>query len=213
MKRKIVEIDESKCTGCGLCVKGCHEGAIALVNGKAKLVKDDYCDGLGDCLPHCPSDAIRITTREASSYDEVAVEKRQEELGDAIGHMEHNPSVLKNWPIQIRLAPIKSKAFENAHLLIACDCVAYSYASFHHDFMNKRVTLIGCPKLDRTDYSEKLQDIIENNNIKSITLVRMEVPCCSHMDEYLIEAIKRSGKDIHYSIRVISIEGDILECY
>ncbi len=213
MKRKIVEIDESKCTGCGLCVKGCHEGAIQLVNGKAKLVKEDYCDGLGDCLPHCPSDAIKITLKDVASYDHKAVQIRQEMLKGTIGELEHKPTSLKNWPIQIRLSPIKSKFFDKAHLLIACDCVAYSYASFHKDFMNKRVTLIGCPKLDKVNYTEKLQDIIENNDIKSITLVRMEVPCCASMDEYLKTAIKNSNKDIHYSIRVISIEGDILECY
>lgn len=201
MIRNIVSIDRKKCIGCGLCARACHEGAIKMIDGKATLVSDTYCDGLGDCLPHCPSDAISIIKRESEDYI----------LQDKSSDYKPLDSTILNWPIQIKLAPVVNEIYNNAHLLVAATCSAFSYKEFHAEFMQKRVLLIGCPKLDMVDYTRKLKDIIENNNIKSIALVIMEVPCCSKLEVTLKEAIKQSGKEIHLSIRVISIKGDIID--
>ncbi|MBE6137200.1 MAG: ferredoxin [Erysipelotrichaceae bacterium] len=211
MIRSIVEIDKEKCNGCGLCAKACHEGAIEMIFGKATLIKDDYCDGLGDCLPHCPKDAIRIVKREAIDYDHQAVEKHTLSLNRELSM--HKESNLIQWPCQIKLMPITASYYDKAHLLIAADCTSFAYANFHKEFMDKRVTLIGCPKLDQIDYSLKLGGIIANNDIRSITLVRMEVPCCKGLELALKKAISGCKKDIHYSIRVISTNGKIVETY
>lgn len=201
MIRKIITIDEEKCTGCGACANACHEGAIGMVNGKAKLLRDDYCDGLGDCLPACPADAISFTEREAACYDAKAVEA----VG---GHS--GGSKIGNWPVQIKLAPISAHYFSNADLLIAADCTAYAHANFHNSFMANRITLIGCPKLDMVDYSEKLAAIFSSNEINSITVARMEVPCCGGIEYAVKRAIEASGKDIALRVMVISINGQIL---
>lgn len=207
MIRKIVSIDKEKCNGCGLCVIGCHENAIKIIDGKAELVKDDYCDGLGDCLPHCPKDAISIIEREARAYDIDAV------INENNVTFHHQESSLKQWPCQIKLVSSNAQFLANCHLLIVADCVAYSYANFHKDFMNKRVTLIGCPKLDNTDYSERFTSILKYNNIKSVTLVKMGVPCCSGLEKMLQKALASCGKNIPYSVRVISVKGEVLTCY
>lgn len=201
MIRKIIRIDEEKCNGCGACANACHEGAIGMVNGKAKLLRDDYCDGLGDCLPACPADAISFTEREAACYDAKAVEA-------AGGHS--GGSKIGNWPVQIKLAPISAPYFSNADLLIAADCTAYAHANFHNSFMANRITLIGCPKLDMVDYSEKLAAIFSSNEINSITVARMEVPCCGGIEYAVKRAIEASGKDIALRVMVISINGQIL---
>ena len=201
MIRKIITIDEEKCTGCGACANACHEGEIGMVNGKAKLLRDDYCDGLGDCLPACPADAISFTEREAACYDAKAVEA-------AGGHS--GGSKIGNWPVQIKLAPISAPYFSNADLLIAADCTAYAHANFHNSFMANRITLIGCPKLDMVDYSEKLAAIFSSNEINSITVARMEVPCCGGIEYAVKRAIEASGKDIALRVMVISINGQIL---
>ncbi len=201
MKRKIVQIDEEKCNGCGLCVKACHEGAIEIHNQKAKLVKEEYCDGLGDCLPHCPMDAIKIELKEVAPWNNPL---EGEKLPD---------SELGQWPVQIKLAPGNASFFKDAHILLAASCTAYAYASFHKDFMKKRVTLIGCPKLDGVDYSEKLSMIFAYNSIKSVTLVRMEVPCCKRLELDMEKAILASGKNIPCSVRIISTKGELVECY
>lgn len=201
MIRKIITIDEEKCTGCGACANACHEGAIGMVNGKAKLLRDDYCDGLGDCLPACPADAISFTEREAACYDAKAVEA-------AGGHS--GGSKIGNWPVQIKLAQINAPYFSNADLLIAADCTAYAHANFHNSFMANRITLIGCPKLDMVDYSEKLAAIFSSNEINSITVARMEVPCCGGIEYAVKRAIEASGKDIALRVMVISINGQIL---
>ena len=201
MIRKIITIDEEKGTGCGACANACHEGAIGMVNGKAKLLRDDYCDGLGDCLPACPADAISFTEREAACYDAKAVEA-------AGGHS--GGSKIGNWPVQIKLAPINAPYFSNADLLIAADCTAYAHANFHNSFMANRITLIGCPKLDMVDYSEKLAAIFSSNEINSITVARMEVPCCGGIEYAVKRAIEASGKDIALRVMVISINGQIL---
>lgn len=192
MIRTIIEIDEEKCTGCGLCVDACHEGAIELIDGKAKLIRDDYCDGLGDCLPTCPTGAIEIIEREAVAYDEEAVKLRQ-------------------WPIQIKLVPTKAAWFDGAKLLVAADCTAYAYANFHQDFIKNHVTVVGCPKLDDVDYSDKLTDIIRNNDIKSITVVRMEVPCCGGIENAVKKAMKNSGKFMPWNVVTIATDGSILD--
>ena len=220
MIRNIVEINEEKCTGCGLCAKACHESAIQMVDGKAKLIKDDYCDGLGDCLPACPADAIRIVRREAADYDEVAVRARQKELqqthntpfsGDEKQNMpEAKESRLCFWPVQIRLAPTRSEEFNGADLLVASDCTAYAYASFHEDFIRGHVALIGCPKLDPVDYSEKLAAILRENDIRSLHVVRMEVPCCGGMEHAAKKALSESGKSIPLEVTTVSLRGEIL---
>ena len=204
MKRKIVEIDETKCTGCGLCANACHEGAIAMVDGKAKLVKDDYCDGMGDCLPECPAGAIKIVEREAAAYDEKAVQERNSQLTT------HN-SQLSQWPCQIRLVPVKAPFFNGAKLLIAADCTAYAYANFHQEFMRGKVTIVGCPKLDPVDYSEKLTEILRENDIKSVTIVRMEVPCCGGLEMAAKRALQESGKFIPWQVITLSLDGRIID--
>ena len=205
MIRRVIQIEEDKCNGCGACAKACHEGAIGMVNGKAKLMRDDYCDGLGDCLPACPMDAIHFIEREAEAYDEAAVLKNKEEKAKA------ERSRLRQWPVQIKLAPVNAPYFDGAKLLIAADCTAYAYGSFHQDFIRGKVTLIGCPKLDDVDYSEKLTEIIRNNDIKSVTVVRMEVPCCGGLEHAAVTALKNSGKFIPWNVVTISIDGKILD--
>ncbi|MGN0575556.1 MAG: ATP-binding protein [Ruminococcus sp.] len=228
MIRKIIEIDEEKCNGCGLCAKACHEGAIAIVDGKAKLMRDDFCDGLGDCLPACPMEAIHFTEREAAAYDEKAVQENKRKKSVCTGFTcpgsalqsftskENNgditvTSYLKQFPIQIKLLPTNSPYFDGAELLIAADCTAYAYGNFHHDFIRGRITLIGCPKLDDVDYTDKLTEIFRNSNIKSITLTRMTVPCCGSMEYAVKRAIEASGKAIPLEVAVISPDGNIAE--
>lgn len=273
MIRKIVEIDESKCNGCGACAEACHEGAIAMINGKAKLVRDDYCDGLGDCLPECPVDAIRIVEREAADYDAAAVAEnmkvRQEaESCDCHGDNGHHghghgcpgsaprqlepghgcpgsaprtvlapqgclgsapqpveggasssethqvpkmQSMLRQWPVQIQLAPVRGDFYENAKLLIAADCTPFAYANFHEDFIKDHVVLVGCPKLDPVNYAEKLAAIIRENNIKSVSVVRMEVPCCGGLQNAAMTALQQSGKFLPWSVTTISLDGKIIE--
>lgn len=229
MKRKIIKIDKEKCNGCGLCVDACHEGAIGMVEGKAKLLRDDYCDGLGDCLPVCPTGAISFEEREAAAYDEEAVKKNQESKkmpcgcpGTNIKELKRAPiqrvaqnekaeSELMQWPVQIKLVPVNAPYFNQANLLIAADCSAFAYADFHKEFIRNHITLIGCPKLDSGEYSEKLTQIIKNNNIKSVKVVRMEVPCCSGIANAVITALKNSGKMIPWQIVTISTDGKIID--
>lgn len=230
MIRKIIEIDEEKCNGCGLCAEACHEGAIGMVEGKAKLLRDDYCDGLGDCLPTCPTGAISFVEREALPYDKEAVEKKMKENNikhtgckgsmakKIIRHEEKNinqsekqKSLLGQWPVQIKLVPVNAPYFDNARLLIAADCTAFSYGNFHQDFIRNHVCIIGCPKLDEGDYAEKLTEIIKNNNIKSIDIVRMEVPCCGGIENAAKKAIQNSGKFLPWQVHVISTNGEIIE--
>lgn len=239
MIRKIIRIDKDKCNGCGVCADACHEGAIDIINGKAELVREHFCDGLGDCLPQCPTGAISFEEREAPAYDEEAVKEAQEKIftknqtmsaysgcpGTKIMQIQRTetsepvePSLtadsmskLQNWPVQIKLAPVNAPYFNGAKLLIAADCTAYAYASFHQDFIRNKVTLIGCPKLDQVDYSEKLTEIIQNNNIQSVTIVRMEVPCCGGLEIAAKKALQNSGKFIPWQVVTISIDGKILE--
>ena len=256
MIRKIIQIDTDKCNGCGACANACHEGAIAMVNGKAKLMRDDYCDGFGDCLPHCPTGAITFVEREAAAYDEKAVEenKRQKAAaaqkppaavyitlgsaarsmfrqpvpqmhhgcpGSQMRQMQHKPepagedmpvlrSQLSQWPVQIKLVPVNAPYFDGAKLLIAADCTAYAYANFHQKFIRGHITLVGCPKLDDVDYSEKLTQIIRENNIQSVTVVRMEVPCCGGLERAAKVALQNSGKFIPWQVITIAIDGNIL---
>ena len=227
MIRRIITIDEGKCNGCGLCADACHEGAIGIFDGKAKLLREDYCDGLGDCLPACPMSAISFEEREAPAYDEKAVlaAKQEKEAplpcgcpGSACQSIERKesasavnvPGRLQNFPIQIKLAPPNAPYFDGADLLIAADCTAYSYGNFHNDFMKNRVTLIGCPKLDSVDYSQKLTQIFSMNNIRSVTLTRMTVPCCGGLAFAVKNAIESSGKDIVLNIVTISPDGKII---
>lgn len=200
MIRKIIEIDQERCNGCGACAAACHEGAIAMEEGKAVLTRDDYCDGLGDCLPACPMDAIHFVEREAAAYDEAAVMENKK-----------RKQLLKNWPVQIKLAPIKTSYFEGADLLIAADCTAFAFRKFHESFVKNRITLIGCPKLDMVDYSEKLGEILKNNEINSLTVVRMEVPCCGGLVMAVKKAVEYSGKRFPQQVVTISTEGKILE--
>ncbi len=199
MIRKIIQIDTEKCNGCGLCAKACHEGAIGMVDGKAKLLRDDYCDGLGDCLPACPVNAISFTVREAAAYDEAAVLAKK-----------GKGSQLQQWPVQIRLVPVEAPFFQGADLLVAADCTAYAYAEFHKEFIRGRVTLVGCPKLDSVDYAEKLTEILRNNEIRSVTVVRMEVPCCGGMENAVKRALQASGKLLPWQVVTISTDGKIL---
>ena len=220
MIRRIITIDEAKCNGCGLCARACHEGAIGIVDGKAKLLREDYCDGLGDCLPACPMNAISFEEREAPAYNEAAVlaAKKAKETalpcgcpGSACQSVEPQASMLRNFPVQIKLLPPNAPYFENADLLIAADCTAYSYGNFHNDFMKNRVTLIGCPKLDAVDYSEKLTAIFKHNNIRSVTVTRMTVPCCGGLSYAVKTAIENSGKNIPVQIVTISPDGRIVK--
>ena len=199
MIRKIIQIDENKCNGCGACAEACHEGAIGMVDGKAKLLRDDYCDGLGDCLPSCPTDAISFEEREAPAYDKAAVLAVQ------------SRGNLRQWPVQIKLVPVNAPYFDGADLLIAADCTAYAYASFQQEFVKNRITLIGCPKLDAVDYADKLAAIFAGNDIRSIVVTRMEVPCCGGMEYAVQRALQASGKVIPWSVVTISTEGRILE--
>ena len=212
MIRKIIQIDEEKCNGCGVCAEACHEGAIGIVNGKAKLLRDDYCDGLGDCLPTCPTGAISFVEREAAAYDEMAVQEnmRRKNGQDPFSAPMGERSQLGQWPCQIKLVPINAPWFDGARLLIAADCSAYAYARMHGDFMRGKITLIGCPKLDSVDYSEKLTQIILNNNIQSVTIVRMEVPCCGGLEYAAEKALQASGKSIPCEVATVSIEGKLL---
>lgn len=232
MIRKIIKIDEEKCNGCGACAKACHEGAIGMGNGKAKLLREDYCDGLGDCLPACPTNAISFEEREAPAYDEAAVQqvklkkqngalpcgcpgtqsksiKRTEDLHEASD--ETSVSRLSQWPVQIKLVPVNAPYFEGANLLIAADCTAYAYGNFHEKFIKNRITIIGCPKLDEGEYTDKLKQIISNNNIKSLTIVRMEVPCCGGIENAAKRALQESGKFIPWQVVTISTDGRILD--
>lgn len=208
MIRRIIKIDEKKCSGCGLCAKACHEGAIRMSGGKAKLIREDYCDGLGDCLPECPSGAISFEEREAAAYDHEAVCAAQQEQAK---RAETAVSWLAQWPCQIKLAPINAPYFKGAELLIAADCTAYAYANIHEDYMKGKITLIGCPKLDSVDYSEKLSEIIKNNDIKGVTLLRMEVPCCGGLEMALKKALTGSGKDLPCRVVTISMDGRVLK--
>ena len=207
MIRKIITIDKEACNGCGLCVSACHEGAIGLADGKAKLLREDYCDGLGDCLPACPMNAISFEEREAPAYNEEAVRRAKASVQTGNPRIE---SQLRQWPVQIKLAPINAAYFDKANLLIAADCTAYAYGNFHHDFIRDRVTLIGCPKLDQVDYSQKLTAILANNNIHSITVARMEVPCCGGIEFAVKQALQASGKLIPWQVVTISTDGKIL---
>ena len=212
MIRRIIQIDEEKCNGCGICANACHEGAIGLVDGKAKLLREHYCDGLGDCLPACPTGAISFVEREAPAYDEAAVKAAQAAKKSVAAPMAfHQESQLRNWPVQIKLAPMNAPYFDGANLLIAADCTAYTYANFHQDFIRNKVTLIGCPKLDGVDYSMKLKAIIAGNDIKSVTIVRMEVPCCGGLEFAAKKALQESGKFIPWQVVTISVDGKILE--
>lgn len=233
MKRKIVHIDEKKCDGCGLCVNACHEGALQLVDGKAKLVSESYCDGLGDCLPECPQGAIKLEERESAPYDEEAVKARMAKKdapalacgcpgtqARAIDRTNANvaaektvksESRLNQWPCQIKLVPEDAPYFSGARLLIAASCTAYAYANVHEDYMKGRITLIGCPKLDGVDYSEKLAAILKRNDIRSVTVLRMSVPCCGGLVHAVKQAMQESGKLIPWSVAVVSTDGEIIE--
>ncbi|MDO4502519.1 MAG: 4Fe-4S binding protein [Coriobacteriia bacterium] len=200
MIRKIIQIDEAKCNGCGACVTACHEGAIGMVNGKAKLLRDDYCDGLGDCLPQCPTGAIAFVEREAAPYDAAAV----------AANMAKRPG-LQNWPVQIKLAPTWVPYFDGADLLVAADCTAFTYAGFFQEFVDGSTVLIGCPKLDAVDYAPKLAQILEQNDVRSVTLARMEVPCCGGLERALRLALQASGKDLPLVVKTVSTDGRLLD--
>ena len=233
MKRKIIHIDEDKCNGCGACVTACHEGAIGMVEGKAKLLQDNYCDGLGDCLPTCPTGAITFVEREAAAYDEEAVKANKQKQTNALlcgcsGTQSKSiyrkvlsnksdeitngfASCLSQWPVQIKLVPVNAPYFSNAKLLIAADCTAYAYAKFLEKFIDGHITLIGCPKLDEIDYSEKLGEIIRNNDIQSVTIVRMEVPCCGGIENAVKTALQNSGKMLPWQVFIVSTDGQIIQ--
>ncbi len=232
MLRRIIKIDEDKCNGCGACAAACHEGAIEMVNGKAKLTREDYCDGLGDCLPACPTNAITFETREAPAYDETAVHQAKTERHEGKAsfgcpgtrskaiHREPRAlsargsavaSQLSQWPCQIKLIPINAPYFDGANLLVAADCTAFAYGNFHNDFIRNHITLIGCPKLDEGDYAEKLTQIIRNNDVKSVKIVRMEVPCCGGLESAVKRALQASGKFIPWQVVTITTDGRIQE--
>lgn len=231
MKRKIIRIEESKCNGCGLCAAACHEGAIEMVDGVAKLTREDYCDGLGDCLPACPTGAITFEEREALPYDEAAVKAAQQKApvpcgcpgsqAKAIRRTQDAPaetaagprSQLAQWPVQIKLVPVQAPYFQGAHLLVAADCTAFAYGDFHNRFMKGKVTLVGCPKLDGVDYTDKLTQIITYNDIQSLTILRMEVPCCGGIQHAAQEALRASGKFIPWQVVTITTDGRIKESY
>ncbi len=236
MIRRIIHIDQEKCNGCGACAQACHEGAIHMVEGKARLMRDDYCDGLGDCLPTCPTGAITFVEREAAAYDEAAVlankqakqadaaplpcgcpgsharaiARSQEEAGSGVCAGEQ-PSRLSQWPVQIKLVPTRAPYFQGAKLLIAADCTAFAYGGFHERFIKGHVTVVGCPKLDGVDYAEKLTEIIRDNDIQSVTIVRMEVPCCGGLEMAAKRAIQNSGKFLPWQVVTISTDGRILD--
>ena len=231
MQRKIIHIDQDKCNGCGACADACHEGAIAVINGKARLMRDDFCDGLGDCLPACPTGAITFTEREAAPYNEQAVlAHKQKEISSAVSPHTLCPgarvktlspsapaenasapqSRLSQWPVQIKLVPVNAPFFNSADLLIAADCTAYAYAPFHERFIKGHITLIGCPKLDNTDYSQKLAEIIKLNNIQSITVVRMQVPCCGGLEYAAKTALQKSGKSLPFRTLTVTTDGTLL---
>lgn len=240
MKRRIIQIDEQKCNGCGACAAACHEGAITMVEGKARLMRDDYCDGLGDCLPACPTGAITFVERQAAPYDEAAVQAAKQRKAQSAGcpgsaaHTLHGgcpgsaaralsggsepaaaptmaPSRLRQWPVQIKLVPMEAPFFDGAKLLIAADCTAYAYAAFHERFIRGHITLVGCPKLDSVDYSEKLTEILRRNDIREVTVVRMEVPCCGGLEQAAKRALQASGKFIPWQVVTISTDGRILD--
>jgi ferredoxin len=237
MIRQLIKIEEEKCNGCGLCAKACHEGAIAMVYGKAKLIRDDYCDGLGDCLPVCPTGAISFEEREALEFNKDAVVENMEKENSEneertcsscpstkvetfINNPEHQiplvnnveiKSQLTHWPVQIKLLPINAPYFENANLLIAADCAAFAYGDFHNKFIKNHIVMVGCPKLDEGDYSEKFTAILKNNNIKSVKVVKMEVPCCGGIERAIITALQNCGKMIPWQVITISMDGKILD--
>ena len=236
MIRRIIQIDREKCNGCGACAEACHEGAIAMVDGKAELMRDDYCDGLGDCLPACPTGAITFVEREAAAYDEQAVmENKQKKMrkegmtlpcgcpgsqsrqikraeeSHAGAQCTVQESRLSQWPVQIKLVPVNAPYFDGAKLLIAADCTAYAYAAFHERFMRGHITLVGCPKLDSVDYAEKLTEIIRENDVKSVTVVRMEVPCCGGLERAAVTALKNSGKFIPWQVVTVTLDGRLKE--
>ena len=233
MLRKIIQIDEEKCNGCGACAAACHEGAIGMVNGKARLMRDDYCDGLGNCLPACPTGAISFVEREAAAFDEQAVAagkakaaeplpcgcpgthsrsiERRDAEPEACERPARNLSRLNQWPVQIKLVPVNAPYFRNAKLLVAADCTAFAYGDFHERFIKNHVTLVGCPKLDSVDYAEKLTEILRNNDVQSVTVVRMEVPCCGGIEHAVRTALQASGKMIPWQVVTISTDGRILE--
>lgn len=225
MVRKIIQIDEEKCNGCGACARACHEGAIGMVDGKAKLLRDDYCDGLGDCLPTCPTGAITFVEREAAPYDEQAVQANKKGFSGCPGtrmkqfQPETAPEIpaapvrsrLGQWPCQIKLVPVNAPFFQGAKLLIAADCTAFAYANMHQEFMRGKITLIGCPKLDGVDYSVKLTEILRSHDIQSVTIVRMEVPCCGGLELAAKKALQNSGKFLPWQVVTISTDGRILD--
>ncbi len=220
MVRRIINIDRDKCTGCGLCAGACHEGAISMVDGKAVLTREDFCDGLGDCLPACPAGAITFVERETAAYDREAVMKaKASPAGGCPGSAAREikapgepgrASCLSQWPVQIKLAPPSAPYYGGCRLLIAADCTAYAYAAFHRDYMDGRVTLVGCPKLDGVDYSIKLTRILAENDVRDVTLARMEVPCCGGLEYALKKAVSESGKAVPVTVDVISIRGELL---